>query len=105
MRKSASSTSIAAVIKSPNVFTTNKVSFKYISAQHAGVVFSLSYKLGSAVERNLFKRQARQFVKQKLNKNILVFIRPKKQLKTIKNPLKHFKLFEEFLNKNTKKND
>ena len=105
MIKSASSTSIAAVIKSPNVFTTNKVSFKYVSSEHAGAVFSLSSKLGSAVERNLFKRRARQFVKQGLNKNILVFVRPKKQLKTIKNPLKHFKLFEEFLNKNAKKND
>ena len=105
MRKSISSASIAAVIKSQNVFTTNKVFFKYVRAEHAGTVFSLSSKLGLAVERNLFKRQARQFVKQKLDKNILVFIRPKKQLKTIKNPLKHFKLFEEFLNKNIKKND
>ena len=36
-------------------------------------------------------------------KNIVVFVRPKKQLKKIKNPLNHFKLFSEFLNKENSK--
>ena len=99
MKNSLSPLNIAAAIKSPSVFTTNKVSFKYIKAEDAGVAFSLNTRLGSAVERNLFKRRARQFVRQQLHQKIVVFIRPKKQLKTIKNPLKHFKLFQGFLNK------
>ena len=103
MKNSLRSLDIDQAIKSPLTFTTNKISFKYVTSDHRGLVFSLSTRLGSAVERNLFKRRARQFIKQKLTKNIVVFIRPKKQLKTIKNPLKHFKLFQEFLNKKVAK--
>ena len=99
MKNSLSSLDISQAIKSPLTFTTNKISFKYLKSDCPGLVFSLSTRLGSAVERNLFKRRARQFIKQTLNKNIIVFVRPKKQLKTIKNPLKHFNLFQEFLNK------
>jgi len=99
LKGSLSSFDITAAIKSPNTFTTNKISFKYTGSKSAGVVFSLSKRLGSAVERNLFKRRARLFILHRLNKKIAVFIQPKKQLKTIKNPIKHFKLFQEFLNK------
>tara|TARA_B100001250_G_scaffold25218_1_gene20955 strand:- start:7281 stop:7589 length:309 start_codon:yes stop_codon:yes gene_type:complete len=100
LKSSLSSFDISAAIKSPNAFVTNKISFKYIAAENTGVVFSLSTRLGSAVERNLFKRRARQFILQRIDNNVAVFIRPKKQLKTIKNPIKHFKLFQRFLNKN-----
>lgn len=99
MKNSLSSLEISQAIKSPFTFTTNKISFKYVESDCRGLVFSLSTRLGSAVERNLFKRRARQFIKQKLNQTVIVFVRPKKQLKTIKNPLKHFKLFQDFLNK------
>jgi len=99
LKSSLSSFEIAAAIKSPNTFTTNKISFKYTDAKSAGVVFGLNTRLGSAVERNLFKRRARPFVLRCLDKRVAVFVRPKKQLKTIKNPIKHFKLFQEFLNK------
>jgi len=102
LKSSLSSFDISAAIKSPNSFATNKISFKYIDAEKTGVVFSLSTRLGSAVERNLFKRRARQFILKQLNNKTAVFIRPKKQLKTIKNPIKHFKLFQEFLIKKQK---
>ena len=105
MKSSLSSSSIKRALQSPLKFSTKKISFKYAGSDSHGLVFSLSTKLGSAVERNLFKRRARFFLREKINKNIVIFVRPKKQLKKIKNPLNHFKLFSEFLNKENVKND
>jgi len=99
LKSSLSSSSIKRALQSPLKFSTKKISFKYILSGSPGLVFSLSTRLGSAVERNLFKRRARFFLREKINKNIVVFVQPKKQLKKIKNPLNHFKLFSEFLNK------
>tara|TARA_X000001036_G_scaffold159808_1_gene151625 strand:- start:443 stop:757 length:315 start_codon:yes stop_codon:yes gene_type:complete len=103
LKSSLSSSSIKRALQSPLKFSTKKISFKYAGADSPGLVFSLSTKLGSAVERNLFKRRARFFLREKINKNIVIFVRPKKQLKKIKNPLNHFKLFSEFLNKENSK--
>tara|TARA_A100000164_G_C21780911_1_gene710970 strand:+ start:577 stop:891 length:315 start_codon:yes stop_codon:yes gene_type:complete len=103
LKSSLSSSSIKRALQSPLKFSTKKISFKYAGSGSPGLVFSLSAKLGSAVERNLFKRRARFFLREKINKNIVIFVRPKKQLKKIKNPLNHFKLFSEFLNKENSK--
>ena len=102
MKNALSSADIKRAIQSSLKFSTNKISFKYVVAKTPGFVFSLSRRLGSAVERNLFKRRARYFLSKNATGNVIVFIQPKKQLKKIKNPFNHFKLFEEFLNK---KND
>tara|TARA_S200000501_G_scaffold51922_6_gene42039 strand:- start:212 stop:526 length:315 start_codon:yes stop_codon:yes gene_type:complete len=80
-------------------FSTKKIIFKYIDSKSPGIIFSLSKNLGSAVERNLFKRRARYFIRNRLNKSVTVFIKPTKKLKKIKKPLNHFKLFNEHLAK------
>tara|TARA_Y100000389_G_C17437802_1_gene506628 strand:+ start:994 stop:1308 length:315 start_codon:yes stop_codon:yes gene_type:complete len=99
LKSSLSSSSIKRALQSPLKFSTKKIFFKYARSDSSGLVFSLSTRLGSAVERNLFKRRARFFLREQINKKIIIFVQPKKQLKKIKNPLNHFKLFGEFLNK------
>ena len=100
MKSPLSSFLIKQTLGSSLRFSTKKIIFKYIDSKSPGIIFSLSKNLGSAVERNLFKRRARYFIRNRLNKSVTVFIKPTKKLKKIKKPLNHFKLFNEHLAKN-----
>jgi len=90
---------IKQTIRSSLRFSTKKIIFRYVDSKNPGIIFSLSKNLGSAVERNLFKRRARYFIRSRLSKSVTVFIKPTKKLKKIKKPLNHFKLFNEHLAK------
>jgi len=99
LKSPLSSFLIKQTIRSSHCFSTKKIIFRYVASKSPGIIFSLSKSLGSAVERNLFKRKARYFVRNRLSKSVTIFIKPTKKLKKIKKPLNHFKLFNEHLAK------
>jgi ribonuclease P protein component len=99
LKNPLSSFLIKQAIDSSFRFSTKKIAFRYVDSKSPGIIFSLSKNLGSAVERNLFKRRARYFVRNELSKSVTIFVKPTKKLKKIKKPLNHFKLFNEHLAK------
>ena len=87
MKTSLSSKQFQSILNKSTVQTINKLHFYFGFSNESKIGFIINRKMGSAVERNLFKRRCRALFLdscKQLNKKISLIIWPKNHLlKTI----------------------
>ena len=77
MRGSLKSSQFKSVLSNSKVYSFNNIKFKYQKSLSSSIGFAINKKLGSAVERNSFKRRCRSEFKKMKDFSLHLIVLPK----------------------------
>tara|TARA_B100000131_G_C17950785_1_gene546359 strand:- start:184 stop:489 length:306 start_codon:yes stop_codon:yes gene_type:complete len=77
LRNSLKSSQFKSVLNNSKVYSFNNIKFKYQKSLSGSIGFAINKKLGSAVERNSFKRRCRSEFNKMKDFSINLIVLPK----------------------------